>query len=172
MYPGTSFVFYIPDDLVNALGKDEEGMAELDKRNLPAFKIRVLGHRAWMEAQDIAGRIDECKDKADKGDHPQTVEASRLQLELVKKHVTGCANFPGLERFTDNKFNIEQAIEKDMLGPRHIAHLASAVLSQRSNEHIEIELKKKLDLLSVSPTSDAEDTDAPDTETAQTDLPS
>lgn len=169
MYPGTSFVYYIPDDLINALGKDDDDIAELDKSKLPAYRIRVLGHKVWMAAQDIAARIDECKDKADAGDHSQTVAASELQLQLVKEHITGCDNFPGQDRFEDNKFDITQAIEKDLLGPRHIAHLASAVLAQRSNEDIELELKKKLDLQSVSPTSDAEATAAPGMETAETD---
>lgn len=168
MYPGQSFVFYIPEDLVNALGKDDEGLAELDKSNLPAFKIRVLGHRAWMEVQDIGDKLDECRDAANAGDHKKTVEASMLHVDLVKKHVTGCDNFPGENQFTDNKFDIEQAIDKDLLSPRHIAHLASAVLGQRSNEHMEIELKKKLDSPSVSSTTDAADTDAPGTKTAKT----
>lgn len=172
MYPGSSFVYYIPDDLVNALGKDDEGIAELDKSSLPAYKIRVLGHRAWMETQDIGDKLDEYREAALAGDNKKTVAASMLHIELVKKHVTGCDNFPDADQFTDSKFDIEQAIEKDLLGPRHIAHLASAVLSQRSNEDIELELKKKLDSLSVSPTSDAEVADVQDTETAETDQPS
>ncbi len=172
MYPGQSFVFYIPEDLINALGKDDQGEGVLDTSGLPAFKIRVLGHRAWMEVQDIGDRLDECRDAANKGDHKKTVEASKLHVDLVKKHVTGCDNFPNADQFTSEKFNIEQAIEKDLLGPRHIAHLASAVLSQRSNEDIELELKKKLDSQSASPTNDAAVTSAPDTEIAKTDQPS
>ena len=167
MYPGTSFVYYIPDDLINALGKDDEGIAELDKSKLPAYKIRVLGHKAWKETQDIGDKLDEYRDLANAGDNTKTVAASMLHMELVKKHVTGCDNFPGKD-----SFDIKEVTEEDLLGPRHIAHLAGAVLSQKSNEHIDVELKKKLDSQSASPTNDAEDTSAPDTEAAKTDQPS
>ncbi len=167
MYPGSSFVFYIPDDLVNALKKDGQGKAVMNTDNLPAFKIRVLGHRAWMQAQGVADKLDEYREMVNAGDHSKTVAASELHMDLVKQHVTGCDNFPDVE-----SFDIKEVIEKDLLSPRHIAHLANAVLKQQSNEGIEREYKKKLDSLSESPTIDVEDEGVQVTGPAKTTQPS
>lgn len=167
MYPGMTFNFYIPDDLTDALTEKEDGTAELDKSALPCFKIEVLGHEAWVRMQEIGEQIDECRTKVLAGDSSQSVPASQLQRELVAAHVKGCDNFPNVE-----DFKIAEILEKDKLSPRHIAHLASAILAQRSNEDIEVDIKKKLDSPSDSVTEGADPENAPDTETARTDQPS
>lgn len=163
MYPGTTFNYYIPDDLVAAAEKDADDNVTLDKTVVPLYQIEVLSHEKWCRLQDELDEIEQCHERSDAGDRSQIKVASQLQRQIVERHVKNCSNFPG------GTFAPDKAGQQ--LSARQIAHLTKGINAQRSNEDIDLTVKKKLDSPSGSLTEDvaADPENAPDTETAKTD---